>query len=500
MSLLAIDVGTTGCKAGVFSTDGKMHAAAYREYQRPQLPSGWIELDSKKVLQNIFDCIAQAASQVDGDPVMALSVSSMGEAMTPVNGNREIIGNCILCSDTRGVESIKRFSEKINQQEFYSINPNILGPNYSLPMLLWIKEHQPELYRRTFKFLLWGDLVTYLLGGLPVTSYSLANRTLLFDIHQEKWSDKLLNLSGITSDKLPDPVPTGTLAGTVSDAIAGKLNLPPGVKIVVGGHDQCCNALGAGAIEKDKTVCGLGTFECYTSIYEQIPRDKRILIANGLNIEHHVIPGRYVSFIYNQSGSLIKWFRDTFAAADKKLYPNEDIYNLLISEIPTHSTDVLVLPHFEITGPPKFITDSCGIIVGLRATTTRGEILKAIMEGITFYFIEGLEAVKKLGVKPKEFIATGGGAKSDKWLQLKANILEVPFKRLRQTECSLIGAAIIAGLADNAWNSPSEACNAFIETDTIFIPDEKEAVFYRQKFKSYIGLYPSFIRQIIAPT
>ena len=493
MSLLGIDIGTTSCKAAVFSDNGSLSAIAYREYQKNPLPAGHAELNSQKVLEDIWDSIAEVAGNSMKDPIIALSISSVGEAMTPVTADRKVIGNSILCSDTRGAEYMHRLSGQISQKQFYQINPNILGPNYSLPKLLWIRKNQPDLYNRAYKFLLWADLVTFMLGGDPVTSYSLANRTLLFDIRQEDWSEELLGLTGIERQKLPLTAASGTIAGTVCEEMAERLNLPKGVKIVVGGHDQCCNALGAGVFEQGKTVCGMGTFDCITPIYNSIPEDSLLFIENGLNVEHHVIPGHYASFLYNQSGSLVKWFRDTFASADKiALEKGKDIYDVLMAEIPEGATELCVLPHFEMTGPPKFISDSCGVIVGLKTTTTRGEILKAIMESTTFYFVEVLKMLKNMGIEISEFTATGGGAKSDAWLQIKADILGIPFKRLKQTECGLVGAAVIAGLATDIWSSPTQAISNFVQPEVVFEPDKVLSISYQQKYELYKELYPSF--------
>jgi xylulokinase len=213
----------------------------------------------------------------------------MGEAMTPVSGDRRILGTCILSSDTRGQEYVRALSRQISQEAFFQINPNIFGPQYSLPSLLWLREHQPALFAQAYKFLLWGDFVTFMLGCDPVTSYSHANRTLLFDIRREDWSDALLLLTGIERAKLSVPTPSGTIAGLVCDRIAGELNLPKKVVVVVGGHDQCCNSLGAGVYQAGKAVCGIGTFECITPTYGHLP-DAAAMLRNGFNVEHHVLP------------------------------------------------------------------------------------------------------------------------------------------------------------------------------------------------------------------
>ena len=491
MSLLGIDVGTTGCKAAVFSTDGKCLALAYREYGTVYPQPGWAELDSRGVLEKVWDAVSEAASKTRNDPVTALSVSSLGEAMTPVSASGEVLGNSILMYDNRGAEYSEKLAEQIGQESFYEINPNILSASYSLPKLLWLRDNEPKLYERADKFLLWGGLVVFALGCEALSSYSLANRTLLFDIRREDWSDKLLELSGIERSKLPRCVPSGTVAGTVSNKMAKRLGLPRGVQVVVGGHDQCCNSLGAGIYEAGKAVCGIGTVECITPTYDHIPQTKTML-ANGLNVEHHVLPGLYVSFIFNQGGSLVKWFRDTFASADKKLIgADRDIYEILTAEMPAGPSSLLTLPYFEVTGPPKFVADASGAIVGLKMHTKRGEILKAIMECETFYFVQSLAALKAMNIDTTEFIATGGGAKSDAWLQIKADIMGVPFVRPANTECSVAGAAMLAGLASGVYKNPSEAAACFVARERVFEPDDNRHKEYQQRYELYRQLYSS---------
>ncbi len=486
MSLLGIDVGTSGCKTAAYGVEGGCIASAHREYPTVYPRPGWAELDSRLVLARVREVIAEVAAQTSHDPVAALSISSMGEAMTPVGRDGQVLGNSILQVDIRGAEHARRLAAEFGREAFYEINPNIPGPNYSLPKLLWLRDNDPALFNSAWKFLLWGDLVSFMLGGEAVTSHALANRTLLFDIRKEVWSEPLLAWSGIDAERLPRPVPSGTVAGEVRADIAAELGLPAGVKIVVGAHDQCCGALGAGICSGGKAVCGMGTVECITPVYNGIP-PAATMLPLGLNVEHHVLPGLYLSFLYNQSGSLVKWFRDTFAPG----LQGGDVYGALMREMPDAPTRLLVLPHFEMTGAPDFITDSAGVIAGLRTSTERGEILKAVIEGAAFYFVESLDALRGLGIDMSEFIATGGGAKSAEWLQIKADIYGVPFARPKITECGALGAAILAGCATGVFSSPAEGVARFVARDRVFEPDMTRHIQYREMHAKYSELYPA---------
>lgn len=489
MSLLGIDLGTSGCKAAAYSSEGRQLAVAHREYPLLRPAPGQVELDVARVLDAIEAVIREAASATTADPVTALCFSSMGEAFVPVTRNRRILANSIVASlDLRGGGELEDVAARVGREAFYDINPNRLAATYSLPKLLWLKKHQPRLYAETDLFLPWGDFAAFMLGGEPRTSHALANRTLLFDIRRETWSDALLEAAGIDGAKLPRPVPSGTVAGHVLPSKAAALGLPPRVAIVVGGHDQCCNALGAGMISAGQAVCGLGTFECITPVYAGLP-DFAVLRNEGLNIEHHVLPGRYVSFLYNQAGSLVRWFRDTFAAADQRLLaPGANLYAQLDAEMPAEPTGLVTLPYFEPTGAPEFEARRSGVVAGLRTGTTRGEILRSILEGETFYFVRSLGALRRLGIQPREFVATGGGSRSDAWLQIKADILGTPFARLAVTESGTLGAAILAGVATGVYGSAEDAVATAVQRDRVFEPDARRHEQYGELFARYEAL------------
>jgi xylulokinase len=487
MSLMGIDLGTSGCKAGVFSLDGSCLAQSYRGYDLLHPQPGWAELDSAVVWQAAQDVITEVAAKASGDPVTALSISSFGEAFVPVTRDRELLDRSILSMDNRGAEHIERLLAAYGQERFYRINPNLLGPNYSMPKLLWLREHRPSIYRRADYFLLWADLIAFMLGCDPVTNASHANRTLLFDLERHDWSAELLDWSGIPREKLGPVVSGGTLLGTVSGDVASTLGLQKGVRVVAGGHDQCCNALGCGGIAPGRAVYGLGSYDCITPIYAR-PAQPLSLLRENLNIEHHVVPELFVSFLYNQGGLLTKWFRETFAAGDS-ISANDEIYSRLDAEMPPEPTRLLVLPHFD---PPPFLAaPTAGVLVGLKTSTTRGEILKAIREGTTLYFMHGLDALRRLGIDTTEFIASGGGAKSDAGLQLKADIMGIPFVRPRITEAGVLGAAMLAGISSGVFSDAAEAVRVFVHRERIFEPSAARHAIYRERHAQYRQLFPA---------
>ena len=491
MSLLGIDVGTSGCKAALFSEDGRLLGLAYEEYDYQHPKSGWAELDTPWVWEQIKRTIRRAAANPDGDPLKALCVSSLGEALVPVSADRKILGPSLLNFDVRGAEYLSELQGEISDDRLYRINGNTLGNQYSLTKLKWLKQHQSELYCKAKTFLHWSGFVSFMLGAEARVDYSLANRTLLFDLERADWSNELLGLAHIEPDKLPPTVPAGTAIGTVGRTIADALGLPAGIPIISGGHDQCCNGVGCGVIEPGQAMYGMGTYLCMMPVFERRP-EAAAMIARGLNTEHHVAPRQYVSFIYNQGGVLVKWFRDIFAFAERRQAKasGQDLYSALLAEMPDAPSPVIVLPHFTATGPPQFITDSCGVIAGVKLETSRGEILKGLLEATTFYLRESFETLPGAGIEITDFRAAGGGSKSDVWIQICADILGRPFVRPSIIEAGALGAAILAGVGSGVFLSLKAGVEAMVRLDRTFEPCPKKQRLYDERFVKYQRLWP----------
>jgi xylulokinase len=404
----------------------------------------------------------------------------------PVSADRKILGPSILHYDSRGQEFVESLAEAIDDKDLYQQNGNTLGNYYTLTKLMWVKKYQPELYEKADKFLHWSGLIAFLLGAEAAVDYSLANRTLLFDLETQDWSDHLINIAGLDKVKLPRTVPSGTVIGTVSKQIALELNLPLGAAIVSGAHDQCANAVGCGVISPGNAVFGMGTFLCITPVFSE-RKDHMAMSAIGLNTEHHAVPGNFVSFLYNQGGALTKWFRDVFARGEYRMsvVQGKNIYTQLFSEIPVSPSNLFVIPHFTATGPPDFLSNSSGLISGLHLETTRGEILKGILEGINYYLMVLVNLLPGTGIEINAYRAVGGGSQSDAWVQLSADMFGKPFVRPLVTEAGALGAAIMAGVGQGAFSSYAEGVEMMVKLDTTFTPDPARYQHYQEQLNRY---------------
>lgn len=491
MSLLGIDVGTTGCKAAAFTPDGRQLALAYEEYDVTSPSPGQAELDPAEVWAKVVRVIRSVSTQVRADAVEAVAVSSLGEAVVPVGRDRSVLGPSILNFDSRGGQYIEGLKRAFDAEAFYRVNGNTIENWYSLPKLLWLRDHEPGLYERTWLFLHWGSYVPFMLGADPAIDYSLANRSLLFDIDGTRWSSMIASTVGFDVGKLPAPVPSGTVIGKVSREAGALTGLRPGTPIAAGAHDQCANAVGSGVVSERVAMCGLGTFLCVVPVYSRRP-DARAMIEHGLNTEHHAAPGLYVSFLFNRAGSIVKWYRDTFARLDKDRAADTgaDVYDVLMAEMPSEPSRLVVLPRFAPMGPPDYASDAAGVIAGMTLETTRGDILRAIIEGALFNAREMIDGIEAAGVAVDEYRAVGGGSKSAAWVRTCADVFGKPVVRPRVSEAGCLGAAIIAGVGCGVFPGFSEGVAAMVSIGDGFESDPGRHAAYEEKYRRYLGLWP----------
>ncbi|MDP2898316.1 MAG: FGGY-family carbohydrate kinase [bacterium] len=492
MSLMSIDIGTTGCKVIAFSAEGKIIAQAYREYPLIQPKPGWMELNSRDVWEKVASAIREVTAQTKKDPVKALAVSSQGEAVTPVLQDGTVLDNAITTFDSRTAGLEKRWVEKYGREEILRITGVPPGHITTPPKLLWLKENKPEVYDNAWKFLCFEDFAYFKLGLDAAIDLSLAGRSMMLDIEKKDWSDEVLGEIDFDKERLATVVPSGTEVGKIGKKVAEHLGLPEGTLAVAGGHDQPAGALGSGVIAPNLAMDATGTVECVTAAFtEHIVNEK--IVENNLCSYPHTVDGMFVCLAYNFTGGcLLRWFRDTFGQQDvaEARRRGVDPYEIILANIPDEPTRLLLLPHFGSTGTPYLDPNPTSAIIGLDLATKREEVIKAILEGITMEIKLNLRLMKEAGMDVKELRAIGGGAKSEKWLQLKADIFDREVLALDVSEAASLGMAMLAGVAVGEFKNVREAVSLLVKEKKRFFPNKTKAAKYEEKFEKYRKLYP----------
>jgi xylulokinase len=493
MGLLGLDIGTSGCKATVIDYEGRVLGGAYREYSLSAPQAGWQELDPDTVWRSVKEIVAESLAGYRGEGIKAISVSSFGESVTPIDRNGKVLHNAIIYIDRRGQEEAEFLKRSLGFQRILEITGASVHPMYAINKIMWLKKHRPEIYAETWKFLLFADFILFMLGAKPHTDYSLAARTMAFDVIGKTWSREILDAAGVEEGKLGEPVQSGTIVGEVNPSIARELGLPAGVILVAGGHDQPCAALGAGVITGGIAVDGLGTTECVTPAFPN-PTISTAMAKSSFACVPHVVKDMYVTYAFTfTSGSLLRWYRDNFGqdCREEAERTGSSAYEVLIGRATKGPSSLYVLPHFAGAATPYMDTLSTGAILGLRIDTKGEDIVKAILEGITFEMMVNLERLDAAGVRVDELRAVGGLAKSEEFLQLKADMMGRRVTTLDVSEAGTMGVAILAGTASGAYRSVEDAVALLVKKKREFVPDERIHAVYAEKFETYKRIYPA---------
>jgi xylulokinase len=493
MSLMGVDVGTTGVKAVIFNESGKQLATAYEEYPLHFPFPGASELDSKGVIEAALRVIGKAAGEVKSiDPVKCIGIASQGEAFTPVAADRQVIGNAMTSSDCRAEPHVRPWSDQFGPEKLYQITGHTPYALYSLFKLLWIKNHQPEVWQKAWKYLFFEDLIAYALTGETKVDYSLAARSMLFDIRTKKWSDEILGALELDVSKLPEPVPSGCIIGTIKPGTARQLNLDSSVTVSVSGHDQPVGALGCGAATPGVASYSIGTVECICPAADRLILNKELMNAN-LASYPHVLSDTYTTVAFNPTGgSGLRWLRDNIAVEEtnEARKAGEDPYDRIVAAVSDVPSELVLLPHFGPTGTPHFDSQAAGVLFGITLATKRGDVIRAFLEGITYEIKLNLSVLADSGFKLNELRVVGGGSKSATWMQIKADILGFPLTTMRVTEGTCMGAAILAGGGTGLLN-PAKTSTDWATPIRTFSPRAKFKKAYEERFMIYQDIYNS---------
>ena len=489
MKIAGLDIGTTGCKLTVFDEQGHDLGKAYRDYPVRRQVSGH-EIDISVVMDSVYAVIREMTAQYPD--IGGIGVTSFGETFVMTDAAGTPLHTAMLYTDPRGAEECAELVEKLGADSIARISGLAPHEMYSVCKIMWLKKHQPEVYQAAKHIFLIGDYVAWHLTGVAQIDYSLATRSMAFDIGKLDWSEEILNAAGIDMSLLSKPVPTGTAAGCVTKAAAEKTGLNPACQIVTVSHDQVAAAVGAGAFDGETAVDGAGTVECLTPIYDSLP-DIAVMSKGCFSVVPYVIPGKYVAYAFSYTGgALIQWCVNTFAKAEAQEAAQQGIsVNTLLEQRYDNQepTGLLVLPHFAGAATPYMDTGSRGAILGLTAGTTLPDIYRACMEGVAYEMRLNYDALADSGIRFSKLHATGGGAKSKVWMQMKADILNLPITSLKTSDAGTVGSAMLTGVAVGVFRDLAEAAAVMVRQLETYQPDPRRHEQYMRIYERYRKVY-----------
>ena len=465
MKLIAgLDVGTTGCKVTVFTSEGENLGREYRDYPVRRAVDAQ-EIDAVALAESVRDCVSAAKSRFG--KIEAMGVTSFGEAFVLTDGEGAPLRPILLCTDSRGRDECAAFADSFGSERAVRISGVKPSECYSFPKLMWIKAHEPETYARAKFVMLVEDYVIFLLTGRRVIDYSLAARTAAFGIRSLGWSEEILSAAGLDARMFSEPVPTGTVAGT----------MPDGTKVIAAGHDQVACAVGAGVFAPGVCAEGAGTVECLTPVFATPPEGTKFQDDNYCAVPYF---GNYVTYAYSYTGGeLLRWCSASICHAKHEV----------LQQGYAGPTGLLVLPHLAGAATPYMDSGSKGAVVGLTLATTERDLYFACMEAVCYEMRLNVERLAASGVKFDRLVATGGGAKSKLWMQMKADVLGLPFDTLETEDAGTVGSAMMAGVAAGAFADLTAACAVMVRKTGAFVPDPARKSQYDAIYKRYEKLY-----------
>lgn len=488
MAFVGLDVGTTGCKAVVFYNNGRPASEATKEIAIRQPAPGWAEQDPQEVWDAVLFVLRTCVSRYSGnEPIAALGLSVQGEAVIPLGPDGAALRPAILGMDTRSREECEQLRRDWGADRLFKETGMPVHTVNTLPKLMWLRRHEQAVWRKASQFVLYEDYLALRLTGATAISRCLASRTQLYSLHKHDWWPEMLEYVGLSPDRLSRVVPSAAPVGRLLPEVSAQTGLPSDVLVATGGHDQACAALGVGVTAPGRAMVSTGTAEVMEIALDRPLLDPRLARA-AISCYEHVIPGLYLLMTLNHTGGLaLRWCRDELwpEVAGRARAQGVDPYDAILTGVSPEPSPVLFLPFLNGRGTPRPDLAAKGAWVGLTIGTRRSDLLKAVLEGLTFELLENLEFLKELGVTVEQVRAVGGGARSRVWLSCKADVLRVPIARPAITVSACLGAGVLAAAAAGLIPQAASAVEQMVAIEEVIEADTARSEAYRNKFQMY---------------
>lgn len=490
---ISLDLGTSNVKGAAFDVYGNEIAFESIEYNLYTPCNGFVENDidtywSKVllILNNITKKLGKRKKNV-----RSISTCSQGETIVPVDKKIIPLCNAIVWIDTRSTAEAIEISNNFNLKEMYErTGYPLVDPSWPATKVLWLRKNKPNLFKKTYKFLLLEDYIIYKLSSEIIGEASVYNSSYYYDIKKFEYIDSMLDFIGAKRELFPNVVSPGTIIGKITQDIAALTGLSKSTKVVIGALDQVCGAVGVGNVIEGMVSETTGstfamiisTKEYFTNYNYKIP------------IVLHAVPDMYCLMPYSPTGGMVlKWFKDKFCAVESKFanHTGTSVFRIideLALTVPAGSEGLLLLPFLTGTSFPEYNADARGVFFNFGINHEKRHFIRSILESLGYIMRNVLEEIKALN-NVEKILSAGGGAASKVWSQIKADICGVKLEIPEYIETALLGSAILSMRALNFYNSLESACKNIIKTKDSFIPNIENKEVYDKCFKKYKNLY-----------
>ncbi len=497
--LLGIDVGTSGTKTVLFCESGAVVASHTIEYPMYQPQNGYAEQDPidwwNAVVQTIQMVLKQ--SKIDPAQIQGIGISGQMHSLVMLDKDGEVIRPAILWCDARTAKECEQITQIVGAQKLIEITANPALAGFTAGKILWVRNHEPENYAKCAHILLPKDYIRYQLTGEFATEVSDASGMQLLDVPNRCWSDEILQKLEIDKHLLGRVYESQQVTGQVTQKAAKLTGLQPGTAVVGGAADNAAAAVGTGVVKDNRGFTTIGSSGVVYTHTSKVAIDK----GGRVHTFCSSVPGEWLVMGCTLSaGMSLKWFRDNFFGQEMQTADlmGVDSYYLMDQEaqtVPIGSNRLIYLPYLMGERSPILDPNARGVFFGLSAIHTKKDMLRAIMEGVTFSQRHCMEVMKEMGISFGEMLACGGGGSSPLWRQMLADVYGIPVSTLETKEGPALGVAILAGVGTGLYNNVLEACQQMIKVKDVHQPIDEHIVAYEKYYQLYTKIYPSLIEQ-----
>ncbi len=492
-SILGLDLGTTALKCALHDLQGNVIAKASVEYELITPDANSVEMEVETYWKAFKSALGKVLkdSSVSPSSIRALGISAQGETLILAEKNGKPLRRAIVWLDNRAQREAAVLDEKFGSRQTYEITGQVkIVPTWPASKILWVKNHERQIFEKTGKFLLLEDYFLHHLTGEFVCEGSLVTSTCYWNFRSRTWWPEMLAELGISTDQLPEYHESGEVVGKLCKDTAQELGLNPETLVCTGALDQACGAIGVGNIQPGIFSENTGAALAICASVKQATLDP----AGQMPCHYHGLPGLYMLHTFTGGGIVLRWFRDEFAKMEMVVGKTSglDAYELLGMEagrVPAGCEGLVMLPHLQGAMAPEANPAAKGVFYGFTLRHSRGHFTRAIMEAVCFIVRRNIEVIEGMGVPVTEIRALGGGARSEIWKQIEADVTKRPVLTTNNEEAATLGAAILAGKAIGLYSSVPEAVSQMVQIKARFEPNRENLSVYDEAFKTYIDLY-----------
>lgn len=491
--LMGLDIGTTALKAALFDTKGTLLAVTTQEYQLLTPQVNYVE-EPAEVYWNAFrDGVTDLKEKYPLSPLdeIALAISAQGETLFFLDSEGYSLRNAIVWMDNRALDEAQALKVHFGDETCYAVTGQVsFEPCWPASKILWVKNHEPEVFAKTAKFLLIEDYFIYRLTGKFSTEGSLVCSSTYWDIiHKAYWSE-MLEFIGITEAQLPEVLESGEVVGQILPQAAADVGLPENVTVCTGALDQAAGAIGAGNVKE-----GMFSETIGAALAICAPVSRPVFDPNRrMPLHYFAVPDTYMIHTFTNGGMTLRWFRDKFCPIEMEAQKLglDDAYNMIskqVAQIPAGSDGLLMLPHLAGSNAPDVNAKAKGVWFGFTLQHTRAHFMRAVMESLGYIVRRNIDSLADMGIQVKEIRSLGGGSKSKVWNQIKSDINQIPLETVDSVEAASLGAAILAGKAVGVFEDIQDAVSNMVQVKERTQPNPERKAVYDEGYAMYRKLF-----------